>query len=338
MLKPPQILFTGENGVGKTTILNLFPEDIILELDDNFNEIFQKQVNITGTRGIEHCILREIDLRELVDNFFSFQKLLHTIDIILIVTDSTERNVKYTYDLFSELKYKLPKIDFYIIANFQDRKSISMPIEKMEYTLKEKVFGYSAIQEDSKDCITEIIKEILEISIIKKQGKKPSFDKIDYNIIWSDIEEARLLEKKGDHYTASKKFSIAGSKFKILNSNEEKEEFKALYNLCKAWECIELAEEYENISKFAEAVKFFDQAIESLSDEKLKLLVSANLMHCEALKLGMESDISDQLHIKERLYIEIIDLINKAVNLYKRGGFEKEAEFALTTLNKLKSL
>ncbi|MFX1414648.1 MAG: GTPase domain-containing protein [Promethearchaeota archaeon] len=338
MLKPPQILFTGENGVGKTTILNLFPEDIILELDDNFNEIFQKQVNITGFKGIEHCILREIDLRELVDNFFSFQKLLQALDIILIVTDSTERNIKYTYNLFSELKYKLPKIDFYIIANFQDRKSISMPIEKIESILKEKVFGYSAIQEDSKDSMTEIIKEILEISIIKKQGKKLSFDKIDYNTIWSDIEEARLLEKKGDHYAASKKFSIAGSKFKILNSNEEKEEFKALYNLCKAWECIELAEEYENISKFAEADKFFDQAIESLSDEKLKFLVSANLAHCEALKLGMKSDTSDQLHIKEKLYLEIVDLINQAVNLYKRGGFEKEAEFALTTLNKLKSL
>ena len=75
MIKPPQIVFTGENGVGKTTILDLFPEDTILELDDNFNEIFQKQVRITGFKGIEHCILREIDLRELVDNFFCLKIL-----------------------------------------------------------------------------------------------------------------------------------------------------------------------------------------------------------------------------------------------------------------------
>jgi len=338
MLDPPNILFTGESGVGKTTILNLFPEDIILELDDNLNEVFQKQINIIYFKGIEQCILREIDLRELVNNFVSFHKLLQSINIICIITDSTERNVKNTQQLLSELKYKLPKIDFYIIANFQDRKSISMSIETIEHILKEKTYGFSAIQEDSKDRITDIIKDILKNSIIEKQGKNqfvPATEKVDYNMIWSDIEEARLLERRGEHFAASKKFSIAGAKLKILNSKQVKEEFEALYYLCKAWECMELAEEYEETQKFSEAVKFFNQVIDHLSDKKLKLLTLGNLIYCEALKLGLESDESEEPNIKEKFYIKATNLIKKVGQIYRKIGYDKEAEWALSTLDKL---
>lgn len=338
MLEPPTILFTGESAVGKTTILNLFPEDIILELDDNFNEVLQKQINIINFKGIEQCILREIDLRDLVNNFISFQKLLQSIDIICIITDSTERNIKNTQQLLSELKYKLPKIDFYLIANFQDRKSISMSIETIENIIKEKTYGFSAIQEDSKDRITDIIKDILESSIIKKQGKNQfisSTEKVDYDMIWADLEEARLLERRGEHFAASKKFSIAGSKFKILNSKQVKEEFEVLYYLCKAWECMELAEEYEETQKFSEAVKFLNQAIEHLSDKKLKLLVLGNSIYCEALRLGLESDKSEQPNIKERSYQKMKNLIKKAGYLYRKVGCEKEAEWTLSTLDKL---
>jgi len=341
MLNPLNILLTGVSGVGKRTILNLFPGEIILELDDNLNEIFQKPVDIPILNGVEQCILKEIDLRELMNNFVSYQKLLQSIEIICIITDSTNRNIENTQQLLSQLKSKLPKIDFYIIANFQDRKSASINVEKIENALKEKTFGFSANQEDSVDRITNIIRNILEISILEKKEKNhsiPSLEKVDYQEILSDIEEARLLEKRENYYTASKKFSVAAAKFKMLNSEQTKEELLALHYLCKAWESIELAEEYKEPQKFSEAVNFYNQAIATLSDRKLKLLILGNSIYCKALRLGLEIDNLGSGNRKAEYYTKMRKLINKAVTLYKKAGYEKEAEWTLAIFDKLNNI
>ncbi|MFW9942607.1 MAG: hypothetical protein ACFFFT_16330 [Candidatus Thorarchaeota archaeon] len=333
MANPLNILLTGESGVGKTTILNLFPGEIILELDDDLNEIFQKPIDVPNLEGVEQCILREIDLRDLTNNFVSYWELLRSIDIICVVTDSTERNIENTVELLSELKDKLPEIEFYIIANFQDRESISFSIEKVENILKENTFGFSAIQEDSKEGIIAIIKEILKISNLEKLHL---IEKEHIKDIWSEIEEARLFDKEGNYFAAAKKFSNAASKFKKFSSEQNQEEITALYYLCRAWECMELAEEYKNTQKFLEANDLFNQANEHLSDEKLKLLVLGNSVFCEALKLSLDFDKSDAVDRKEKYYPKIRKLIEKAIKLYKEGGYEKEAEWAMKTLNKLK--
>ncbi|MFW9880401.1 MAG: GTPase domain-containing protein [Candidatus Thorarchaeota archaeon] len=338
MLNPCNILLTGLSGVGKTTILNLFPGEIILELDDNLNEIFQKPVDIPIRKGVEQCILKEIDLRELTNNFVSYQKLLQSIDIICIITDSADRNIEDTQQLLSGLKNKLQNIDFYIIANILDRKSISNNVEKIENILQEKTFGLSAINKDSKDRITDIIKDIVKTSIIEKKEKNlliPSLEKVTYEEIWSDIEEARLLEKQENYYTASKKFSMAASKFKTLNSEQAKEEFVALHYLCKAWESMDIAEEYKEPQKYSEAVEFYNQAIMHLPDKKLKLLVLGNSLYCKALKIGLALDKSDNVNNKVECYPKIEMLIKKAVKLYKKSGYEKDAEGTLKILDEL---
>jgi len=338
MLNPCNILLTGVSGVGKTTILNLFPGEIILELDDNLNEIFQKPVDIPIQKGVEQCILKEIDLRELTNNFASYQKLLQSIDIICVIIDSNDRNIEDTQQLLSGLKNKLPNIDFYIIANFQHRKSLSNNVEKIENTFQEKTFGLSTIYKDSKDRITDIIKEIVKTSILDKKEKKhliPSLEKVTYEEIWSDIEEARLLEKQENYYTASKKFSMAASKFKLLNSEQVKEEFVTLHYLCKAWESMDIAEEYKEPQKYSEAVEFYNQAIMHLTDKKLKLLVLGNSLYCKALKIGLESDKSDNVNNKVECYTKIEMLIKKAVKLYKKSGYEEDAQGTLKILDEL---
>ena len=333
MADPLNILLTGESGVGKTSILNLFPGDIILELDDDLNEIFQKPIDIPSLEGVVPCILREIDLRDLINNVVSYWEILRSIDTIFIVTDSTERNIENTAELLSELKNKLPEISFYIIANFQDRKSISYSVGKVESILKEKTFGFSAIQEDSIDKIIAIIREILKISNLAKLA---SINKEDIKDIWSGIEEARLLEKEGNYFASAEKFSIAASKVEKLSSKQTQEEINALYYLCKACECIELAEEFKDTQKIIEANDFFNQANTHLSDNRLKLLVLGNSVFCDAFKLSLDYEKSEAVNKKEKYYPKIKMLIEKAIKLYKEGGFEKEAVWALETLNKLK--
>ena len=66
-VKLPEILLTGEKGVGKSTILNLLPGENILEIDLNLNEIIKKPIKIENLKGINKCILRDIDFRALED-------------------------------------------------------------------------------------------------------------------------------------------------------------------------------------------------------------------------------------------------------------------------------
>ncbi len=336
--KTPNILLTGESGVGKTTILNLFPGEIILELDDDLNEIFKKLIDIPNLKGVEEIILREIDLRELVNKFESYRQLLQSIDIICTVTDSTEINIGNTRELLLKLKNKLSEIDFYIIANFQDRKSISFSAGEVETILKEKTFGFSAIQEDSTDGIIAIIKQILKKLTLEKDETKhviPTIEQIDLENIWSEIEEARILEKRGNYFSSAEKFSNAASKIKKISSEHSKGAISALFYLCKAWEFMELATEYKDTQKFSEAINLFNQAKHHLSDNKLKLLVQGNSVFCEALKLTLDFEKSDSLSKKDEFYPKIKNLIKKAIKLYKEGGYDNEAKWALRTLNNL---
>jgi len=56
---PPKILLVGEKGVGKTTIMDLFPGETIIELDDNLVETIQKPFEFVDFKEIKECIIRE---------------------------------------------------------------------------------------------------------------------------------------------------------------------------------------------------------------------------------------------------------------------------------------
>ena len=138
---PPKVLLVGEDGVGKSTIMNLFPGETIIELDDDLIEIIQKPIHLPVFERINEIILRELDLKELVDNTKVYRALLDSIDIICIVTNSGASNLGRTKRLFSILQERVKKADFYIIANFQDLESTSFEPEKIEEIFGVKTFG-----------------------------------------------------------------------------------------------------------------------------------------------------------------------------------------------------
>lgn len=169
---PPKILLTGEDGVGKSTIMNLFPGETILELDDDMNEIIQKTINSPNFEGISEFILREVNMQDLVGYSKIYKMLLDSADIICLVTNSGAGNLSRTKQLFLELKQKTNKADFYIIANFQDLVNTSFEPEKINESFGIKTFGFSAIRADAKDIVYKIISTILKISIIDKIENK----------------------------------------------------------------------------------------------------------------------------------------------------------------------
>ena len=348
---PLKILLVGEKGVGKTTILDLFSGETIIELDDDLIETIQKPIKFLDIKEIKQCIVREIDLNELINNSSRYKILLKSIDIILIVTNSAASNLGRTHKLISQLKPRVSKAEYYIIANFQDLTESAFNPEKIEDLFDIKTFGFSANKEVSKEEIYVILKEILQTSLVIKQEMKQIIKtesaveleqppeqiilKVDYSEIWNHIDEARLLEKQGNRILAAEKFSCAATEFKELCSNvmvdEDREELNALYYLCKGWESMEFAEEHEDPNKYIEAVELFKKAGESFRDINLKTLALGNAAFCQALELGSEFDKSDDPKIKAELYPKIKALLRNAANSYRKGGFESEADWALAT-------
>ncbi len=169
---PPKILLVGEPGVGKTSILNLFPGETVLELDEDLIEIIQKPVKVSEFSNIKEVVLREIDLEELIKSSKLYRQLLDSVDIICIITNSAASNLARTKKSFLILKSMVKKADYYIIANFQDLKDTSFKPSKIQEVFGEKTYGLSCIGEDAKKKLHLILKEMIEESILEKIAKK----------------------------------------------------------------------------------------------------------------------------------------------------------------------
>ncbi len=164
----PKILIVGESGVGKSTIMNLFPGETILELDNDLNETIEKTVNLTDLKGITQVILREVDFQSLVERVKDYSSLLRTVNIICIVTNSGAGNLSRTLSLYNRLRDQVSKADFYILANFQDSLNSAFDPGKISDSFGLETFGFCATQKDSGKKMYIIIKRMLEISIINK--------------------------------------------------------------------------------------------------------------------------------------------------------------------------
>lgn len=150
-----------------------------------------------------------------------------------------------------------------------------------------------------------------------------------------NLEQARILAKKGGHIAAAEKFSNAANQFRdiciLFKVKRERAELEAIYYLCRAWESMELAENYEDPEKFKEAASLFVKASEFLSESRLKYLAKGNSNFCLALEEGCKFDRSHDINIKTRLYPKVKSILRKAADLYDKGGFKNGANWALAT-------
>ncbi|MFX1569064.1 MAG: nitrilase-related carbon-nitrogen hydrolase [Promethearchaeota archaeon] len=159
--------------------------------------------------------------------------------------------------------------------------------------------------------------------------------RISYCSARKNLEEGKLLAKTGDNLIAADKFSSAASQFvsicESFKNEKEKAELEAVYYLCKAWESMELAEKYQDAKRFSNSADLFKKAGELYTESKLKLLASGNSNICLALEFGCNFDQTIDQTLRAQLYPKIKLMLRNATESYRKGGFDKAADWAFAT-------
>jgi hypothetical protein len=145
------------------------------------------------------------------------------------------------------------------------------------------------------------------------------------------LEEARILDKKGDHLASSVKYgSAAGTFYRIgqtLGSEQERKEFNFIFNLSRAWQKMMLADAKASPELYMEASALFEQASKESNNEMTCLLALGHSRFCRALEAGTKfADTGDLTFHKVA-----IQHLESAAKYYVKAGFQNASEYAKAT-------
>ncbi len=144
------------------------------------------------------------------------------------------------------------------------------------------------------------------------------------------IEEAKFLDKKGDHIASSKKYGSASETFQTIARNESEQtrrELRPLIYLSQAWQKMMMAEARASPIMYEEAADLFKQANEYTLDQPTSLLALAHSSFCRALESGTEFEITRDTI----MYSTAKRHIEAAANYYLKAGFKTASDYAKAT-------
>jgi len=145
------------------------------------------------------------------------------------------------------------------------------------------------------------------------------------------LEEAKILDKKGDHFSSSEKYGSAAETFQRITESleleQDRKEFKLITALSRAWQKMTLAEAEESPQLYMEASQLFEEAKELSPSEKARMLASGHSRFCKALEAGTKfADTGDMAqHAVAEQHLE------SAAKYYVRAGFQNVSEYAKAT-------
>ncbi len=147
-----------------------------------------------------------------------------------------------------------------------------------------------------------------------------------------NLEEAKIIERKGDYAQSSRTYNkaakILNSVIDELDSEEEKKEFRLIKILSQAWEKMTIAEEQDSPEIYLEAAQIFEQAKANSVTKKTTLLVLGNSSFCKGIAAGIRYqrslDLSEHSTAKSHL--------QTAANNYLQAGFTRASEYSKACL------
>ena len=145
------------------------------------------------------------------------------------------------------------------------------------------------------------------------------------------LEEAKILDRKGDHAESSRKYGSAAERLqKAMDATEhesDRQELRPIVCLCQAWQMMTQAEAEASPDLYLEASQLFDQAKEYSLNEKTRVLTMGHSYFCKALEAGTRfEDTRDTT-----LYSAATQHLGSAANYYVRAGFKTASEYAKAT-------
>ena len=144
------------------------------------------------------------------------------------------------------------------------------------------------------------------------------------------LEEAKILDKQGDHVTSSEKYGSAAETFQKTaeaESEQARKELQPIIYLCRAWGKMMMAEAKASSTTYGEAAELFEEAKEHTLDQPTSLLALANSCFCKALGAGTEFEITRDV----TAYSVAKRHLEAAANYYLKAGFKDASEYARAT-------
>ncbi len=141
------------------------------------------------------------------------------------------------------------------------------------------------------------------------------------------IEEAKVLDRQGEHLAGAEKYEAAARVFQDsldAGSEQNRIELQPIIYLCRAWQKMLMAEAKSSSSLYEEAAGLFEKAKEHALDQSSSLLALAHSSFCRALKAGTEFEITRDIKLfsAAKKYMEV------ATDYYLKSGFQTAAEYA----------
>jgi len=160
---------------------------------------------------------------------------------------------------------------------------------------------------------------------------KASMRREHYCLARIEVEEAKILDRKGNHTQSAEKYDSAANAFeKILDTMEteaDRREMEPFYYLCRAWQKMKIADKSASPELYREASELFLKAKEHSTKDRTTLLASGNSAFCKALEHGTEFEATrEKDHFsKTKQYLE------SAADYYLRAGFDNASVWTSAT-------
>ena len=177
--------------------------------------------------------------------------------------------------------------------------------------------------EGASDSIADLDEREMAVELIDSSDLRR-----DYCLGRADLEEAKLLDRGGEHWASSERYGSAARFFQkivdALGKEDERREIRPLIHLCVAWQKMTQAEAEASADLYLEASSLFDEARKHSLNEKARLLAMGHASFCRALGAGTRYEVTREAFLHQ----EVIRHLGSATNFYLRAGFESAVEYS----------
>jgi tetratricopeptide (TPR) repeat protein len=173
---------------------------------------------------------------------------------------------------------------------------------------------------ESKDE-TEMITDLLRATELRHE----------YCVARVVLEQAKILDKKGDHYASSEKYGEVAKSLESmiagLESEQDEKEINYLLHLSRAWQKMTQADAQQSPELYLEASQLFEKAKEVSPNEKTNLLTLGHSRFCKALEAGTRFTDTREAG----LHAAALQHLESAADYYSKAGFDHASEYAKAT-------